>query len=317
MSHRCCSQPLQRAVTDLGADVSFGQTVAKLKEHYGVTLPEEGVRRIVERHAEVMFDERLLEEAWPTEPGHPLLVAQIDGGMIPIVQTDSLQKDRRKGKQLGWKEAKLCLVHPLGSLTPRYGGTVGGGVDEAGRQLFDCALQARFGHNSRVHALGDGAVWIALQIEERFGGQGQFLVDFYHVSQYLGEAAHGCSPEPRAWLETQKQRLKSNQADSVLAELVAHGEPPAVADEQAPIRRCHRYLAERRHQLDYQGALQQGLPIGSGEIESSHRYLAQERLKRPGAWWTLEHAGHMLALRLNRANGRWEQYWQDRIKQAA
>jgi hypothetical protein len=26
-------------------------------------------------------------------------------------------------------------------------------------------------------------------------------------------------------------------------------------------------------------------PIGSGEIESTHRYIVQQRLKLPGAWW--------------------------------
>ncbi len=39
-------------------------------------------------------------------------------------------------------------------------------------------------------------------------------------------------------------------------------------------------------------------PVGSGEIESAHRYVAQQRLKRPGAWWRVEHAEYMLALRL-------------------
>ncbi|MTW20973.1 ISKra4 family transposase, partial [Allochromatium palmeri] len=43
----------------------------------------------------------------------------------------------------------------------------------------------------------------------------------------------------------------------------------------------------------------------------------QQRLKRPGAWWRLEQAEAMLALRLNRVNGHWEDYWQDLIKQAA
>jgi hypothetical protein len=45
--------------------------------------------------------------------------------------------------------------------------------------------------------------------------------------------------------------------------------------------------------------------------------LVQQRLKRPGAWWTVEQAEAMLALRLNRINGQWESYWQDVIKQAA
>ena len=78
-----------------------------------------------------------------------------------------------------------------------------------------------------------------------------------------------------------------------------------------------RYFTNRRQHFDYQGALQQGLPIGSGEIESAHRYVVQQRLKRPGAWWRIEQAEAMLALRLNRVNGHWEDYWQDLIKQAA
>ena len=40
---------------------------------------------------------------------------------------------------------------------------------------------------------------------------------------------------------------------------------------------------DRRNQLNYRDALAKDLPIGSGEIESAHRYIAQQRLKRPGA----------------------------------
>ena len=76
-------------------------------------------------------------------------------------------------------------------------------------------------------------------------------------------------------------------------------------------------LCSRSHQLDYQGALACALLIGSGEIESAHRYIVQQRLKRPGAWWTPQNAERMLALRLNRANNRWQHYWNDYIKQAA
>lgn len=37
------------------------------------------------------------------------------------------------------------------------------------------------------------------------------------------------------------------------------------------------------------GAIQRGLLIGSGEIESAHHYIIQERLKLPGAWWSPAH----------------------------
>jgi hypothetical protein len=143
-------------------------------------------------------------------------------------------------------------------------------------------------------------------------------VDFFHVCDYLAEAAKGCAPDdPKTWLELQKKRLKNNDSASVLAALGAALEPVTVSDADAPVRACHRYLSNRLDHLDYQGALALGLPIGSGEIESAHRYVVQQRLKRPGAWWTPDNAEAMLALRITRANGQWSAYWQNVLKQAA
>ena len=68
-------------------------------------------------------------------------------------------------------------------------GSIEGGVEEAGRQLFSCAVRAGFGANSRVHAVGDGAPWIVGQVEAQFGDQGRYLIDFYHVCEYLAAAA--------------------------------------------------------------------------------------------------------------------------------
>jgi len=67
-------------------------------------------------------------------------------------------------------------------------------------------------------------------------------------------------------------------------------------------------------QLNYQEAIKRDLPIGPGEIESAHRYIVQQRMKRPGAWWRAHNADYMLALRLNRANRQWDSYWQQTPK---
>ena len=96
----------------------------------------------------------------------------------------------------------------------------------------------------------------------------------------------------------------------VLRELGPHLEPAQTPEEQSPVRVCYRYLSNQREHLDYKSALAEGLPIGSGEVESGHRYVIQARLKRPGAWWKEENAEKMLALRVNRANCEWDSYWQ-------
>ncbi len=313
VSPRGCSRPLQRAITDFAADDPFAQVPLKLREHYGFEIGESTIQRIAFGHAQAIFASGRPSLEFPQAPGrHKQIVAQIDGGMIQVVEPATDQKDKRKGKTLSWKEAKIALAHAKGSRTPVYGGGIEGGVEVAGRRLFDCAVRAGFGADSHVHAVGDGAPWIVGQIEERFGAQGSYLIDFYHVCEYLSAAAKTIAPDAAAgyaWMEAQKDALKTGRADAVLGVLEPHREAPEVGDDQAPVRACHRYLGARKGQLNYREALAQGLPIGSGEIESAHRYVAQKRLKLPGAWWLVEHAEHMLALRINRLNGDWDAYW--------
>ena len=324
VSQRGCSRPLQRVITDFGADQAFAQVMDKLVEHYGIVVAESTIRRITEGHAKKIFAQAQSVAgplAWPRPRGSSaVLIVEMDGGMVPIVEPDATQADQRKGKKLQWKEAKLCLAHAQGSKTLIYGGTLQGDVATAGQKLFDCARQAGFGRGTQVHAVGDGAPWIADQVEDQFGAQGSYLLDFYHVCDYLGAAAESMMADPagrKAWMDEQKTRLKTQRGDELIGLLQQHLEPSAVDDSEAPVRQCHRYLSQRREQLDYQSALERDLPIGSGEIESAHRYIAQQRLKRPGAWWRAANAEHMLALRLNRANRQWDAYWAGDLQQAA
>lgn len=308
-------------MTDFGADLPFGQVVEKLEEHYGVTMAESTIRRITESHAKEIFESRVIHETQPTQAGREVIIVEMDGGMVPIVEADTTQEDQRKGKKLSWKEAKISLAHAQGEEEKlSYGGTLRGDVAEAGRQLFHCAVLAGFGSQTEVHAVSDGAVWLSTQVEEKFGRQGHYLIDFYHVCDYLSAAAKAVMNTPstiQSWMAEQKERLKTRRAKEVIETLQLHLEERSVPEENAPVRRCHRYLSNRLDQLDYQDALSKKLPIGSGEIESAHRYIVQQRLKRPGAWWLAANADHMLALRINRANGKWQEYWAQSFKDAA
>ena len=126
----------------------------------------------------------------------------------------------------------------------------------------------------------------------------------------MAAAAARCAPEtPAQWLAQQQTQLKQGDVAWVQAGLVPYLEAAEVADQAAPVRCCARYLTNRPGQFDYPRALAAELPIGSGEIESAHRYVLQQRLKLAGAWWKEETAADMLALRTLRANGEWNQYW--------
>src|ERR1039457_6497826 len=142
-------------------------------------------------------------------------------------------------KQLFWKEFKLCLAHPKGSKTLAYGGTLQGDVAMAGQALFACAELAGFGRGTQVHAVGDGATWIADQVEDQFGAQGSYLLDFYHVCDYLSAAAKAIVADAQGqarWMDEQKARLKTQRADELLKILLEHIEAPQVDDADAPVR---------------------------------------------------------------------------------
>lgn len=292
----------------------YAKAMDKLVEHYGIVLAESTIRRVTQSHAQVVHQRgqgKPLGLPKPVAAGQTFIV-QMDGTMVPTVQSDPTQADKRKGKKVQWQEAKVGLAHVQGSKELTVAATLLGDVQTAGKQLRACAKRAGFGKGHRVHGVGDGAPWIASQIKENFGSQGSYLVDFFHVCDYLSAAAlsiHSEESAQRQWLQVQKERLKTQGLGPLLNELQANQEPADTADEQAPVRRCYRYLSHRQGQLDYEGALRNDLPIGSGEIESAHRYLVQKRLKLPGSWWTPENAEHMLSLRVSRHNGEWQSYW--------
>jgi len=147
------------------------------------------------------------------------------------------------------------------------------------------------------------------KFKENFAEQGFYLIDFYHVSQYLAAAAASISRagKEKQWLHRQQGRLLNNELNKVLRALFPHQEDIQV--QEAPVRVAYGYLQERRHHLDYAKTRQRGLPIGSGEIESGHRHVVQQRLKLSGCWWKESNAHSILNLRVARANDRWTSYW--------
>lgn len=316
--------PLQRIITDFGADVPFGQIPAKVQEHHGITVPVSSAQAITEQHAQQILQTQLstLKTDIPTINGVECLIVEMDGSMIPIVTTKATTVegeavDRRTTRQISWQEARLAFARTPEQQYPVFGATLGT-TDEAGEQLVNSAIRVGVGQQTYVHGVGDGAPWIANQIAQRFGEPGHYLLDFYHLCDYLGDASVVCAPEnPKAWLEQQKRRLKHNYVAAVIKALRPYLEADTVPDKAAPVRSAYRYIHNRLEQLDYKGAIAADLPIGSGEIESAHRYVIQQRLKRSGSWWSVENAWAMLALRVLRENQDWQSYWLDLAQNAA
>lgn len=309
VSSRGRSRRLERALTDFGCEHSFVHAAARVQEHYGFEINASAVREATLEHAQRARQKlaEKYEKPFRTLPpvGAEQVIAEADGTMICTVAP---------GKRVGqrprdWKEIRLTAAQALGKVETFYAATFGE-VSEVGRRWGHCARDAGWGWNSQVHALGDGAEWIRLQTREVFGPQGKFTCDFFHVSEYLADAAPGCRAQaPDRWRRTQQARLKRGAAPKVIQELEGHLEPEGTPEENAPVRHGPRYLSNRTDCLDYPRALALGLPIGSGMIESGHRHVLQARLKKAGAAWLIDNADQIANLRVLRANGQWLSLW--------
>lgn len=298
--HRGYSQRLQRVLTDFGSEVSFGRAVNRVREHYAIEVPVEAVRQHTLRHG------KAIPTLAATAPPAKQIITQMDGSMIPVMQPGN-GADARRGRSLFWREVRLCCARPEGQAAAQYGATLGS-AEMASLLWRTTAQSAGLGEQTRVHGVGDGAPWIVDKFQENFGEQGRYLLDFYHVSEYLAAAAEVIQPRhPKAWRQRQQGRLLENKVTAVMRAMASHRET-GDADPQ-PVNAAYQYLHKRREHLDYAGARRQNLPIGSGEIESGHRHVIQQRLKLAGCWWKETHAQAMLNLRVARANNLWNSYW--------
>lgn len=303
---------LEKVLVDFGSDESFAGAVEKIKEHYGVDVASSTTRLDVEKHAQIIHDQ-ISKKELSVKPKHEadVIVGQTDGSMVPMVMKkneNDMSGDQRKNKKHEWKEVRLALAKAKGSVEPVYAATTGS-VDDAGEKLAEVVKCAGEGDKTNIHCVGDGAFWIANQVEKKFGSKATFTLDFFHASEYLAQAAACCAPSASLeWMREQQALLKNSQAQHVLKNIQDHTNHCPMKENCSALK-CFNYLSKRIYQLDYKRAIDANLPIGSGEIESGHRSIVQARLKIPGAWWTTNNAQNMLDLRTIRANGLWSKYW--------
>ena len=105
-----------------------------------------------------------------------------------------------------------------------------------------------------------------------------------------------------------KVRLFFGYLDWVLLDL--EGMKPRDEEAAEEIRKLLGYLKENQGRVKYGRLRRKGYPIGSGGIESANKFISHVRLKRSGAWWYVERANEMLALRCARYNGTFQRAFQ-------
>lgn len=134
-----------------------------------------------------------------------------------------------------------------------------------------------------------------------------FILDRPHLKQHLYEGAEVTGltgSERHNWVSDKLHLFDSGKVRQVIRTLKRYQ-----GQGKERISNLSEYLKRFRDAVNYDYHRAMGLPIGSGEVESAHRYIPQKRLKILGATWHPDTVNPMLALRIFRANGWWENFW--------
>ena len=85
--------------------------VKKIKEHYGITLPESSIRNITQAHGENLLMKVEGTSGVSNAYGVNQAIIETDGCMIPKVEftAESDESDCRKKRTTGYKEVRLSL----------------------------------------------------------------------------------------------------------------------------------------------------------------------------------------------------------------
>ena len=248
------------------------------------------------------------EAAEPIDPAPGTLVVETDGAMVRY-------RD-------GWHEVKIGVVGGTadGELTAASYVVAREPAEQFGPRLL--AEAARRGALEvvrwegpptrpglavlrRVHVVGDGAVWIWNLAADHFGERTE-AVDFYHAAEHVwtvARAVYGAeSDEARVGATVAIRAMREVGGAPVRAALAAIH--PETTEAATVVRTERGYFATNAPRMDYPALVAQGLPIGSGAVESSARHLVQHRMKRPGQRWSDRGGRAMLTLRARAASGR-------------
>ncbi len=300
---RGLSLPAERAICDFGSERAYARAAAQMKEHYGIEPPvSQVIKCCMKTGLKLAGEENLKPASALPEEGSDRLLLEIDGTMVPCILDQAPQGDRRKGKTLGYKEMRLVAARDLKKVDPVFAAGFYD-VDQAGAAWSRCALAAGWSTKTLTHAVIDGAQWIRTQHDIHFSQFGRALSDCFHVCEYLAAAF----PEPEVY-KRNKARLLEDRIELILEDLRQGAEEEAESPE-GPACSALRYLENRYDSLFYAHCIAEDLPIGSGMIESGHRYVIQARLKLPGCWWKQRNANAMAKIRAAKANGQWESLW--------
>jgi DNA polymerase III epsilon subunit-like protein len=258
------------------------------------------------------------------------VVVGLDGGRIRI-RVDKKNHDQSKTRDYAGNdcEPKLFVIYTIDQTGNKvntdeviYDGTI-----LSSEQLFKL-LELRLKQMGISKAellvfIGDGAPWIwngiaklrlALPLENVPVFE---IVDFVHSVGKLTIPAKLIAKkysQQRGWFKQTRNLLKKGQVDKIIADLLNLDHSQGLDQD---IQKVIEYFQTHQTRMQYAKFQAEGLPIGSGVIESGVRRIVNLRMKGASIFWSPGNAEGILYLRCQIKSGHWQTFFKSVLSEWA
>lgn len=305
--HLSTWMPFERAATELAHFTRVDVSETSVRHHTEVA----GAAYVAIQTADL---ERLQRERPIGPRGPDVLQVSADGAMVPL----------RGGE---WAEVKTVVVGRVEVVTNRDGLAEAHARDLGyfsrladaetfTREAWVELQRAGIATAKTVCGVMDGADWEQTFLDVHRADAIRIL-DFPHAVEYLTRAAQATwgqsASAAESWVHEQAHILKHDEHGATkvvvaLAHLPIERSVDPVAARQAR-ETALNYLTKRLSQIQYARFQAQGLPIGSGSVESANKLVVEARLKGSGMHWARSHVNAVAALRTVACSDRWTEAW--------
>jgi hypothetical protein len=286
------------------------------------TFGQQSMRQL-ERQLQQLVDgvEPMLEPLDSTALTLPLIIAA-DGVTVPFRSSPGTASGK-----IVWREIKVAILARLSQHLTRSGKTVTrvhqrrvvavlGDISALEPRLQLEAFRQGIVHASQVVWISDGARGFWRLFQQSFADCAIGILDFYHAVGHLWRAADAYGQNngrtPQQWFQRLRHQLRHGYVHRIIKELSYLLQYRSTPESAKPVLlQVRDYLQTHFDHLQYRSFKRMGLPIGSGMVESTCKWLIQQRFKGVGMRWSEAGFNHLLHLRLAWANHRFDTLFAD------
>ena len=289
---------------------------------FGLELSDDRMRSVTLRAGRACKPELLPGKSARAAGPDDILVVMMDGWMARHRGVGWGVKGAAPDAKIDWKEIKSAVLFRLSGLcatgrnrrilVEKHIVAVPPDTDpvDFGAKVKSAAVRMGLGTARKTYVVQDGGIALWNVFEDRFARCTTGELDYYHASQHLHALADALFPAAEdasrreAWLRAVLEGLKKEGYSPLDAALDAAEK--SLADSKtaqtAAILREIAYFRKHEGHMAYDKAAAEGVPIGSGAMESQCSQF-QNRFKRRGQFWTGRGSGPFLEAYAWYANG--------------